>query len=231
MRKQELRATLARIQPDEALVTATLARVREQKERQSKRGVNTYAFTYRLAGAMCALLLLIGVGFGVGGDQIASPVADTPDTYTRTQFNDVGDPISTTSMMGEDEVGKTEDKAKTQTTSNERIAAAIEELRAIAAAYDGDWVLLQGDVQSCYFLPAEDGRTTCAVALGVDHIHDASGDALSVEDVVSAEIRFEDDAEMQMFVDAMGTKLCLLLIPRDGTGAASLQIEKYIILE
>jgi hypothetical protein len=65
----------------------------------------------------------------------------------------------------------------------------------------------------------------------VDHIHDASGDALSVEDVVSAEIRFEDDTEMQTFVDTMGTKLCLLLIPRDGTGAASLQIEEYIILE
>ena len=231
MRKQELRATLAQIQPDEALVTATLARVREQKEKQSKRGVNPYAFTYRLAGAMCALLLLIGVGFGVGSDKIASPVADTPDTYTRTQFNDVGDPISTTSTTGKNEVGKTEDKQKTPTASNERIAAAIEELRAVAATYDGDWVLLQGDVQSCYFLPAEDGRAMCAVALGVDHIHDASGDAISVEDVVSAEIRFEDDAEMQTFADAMGTKLCLLLIPRDGTGAASLQIEEYIILE
>lgn len=228
MRKEELRASLGRIRPEESLIQQTLLRVQEQKERQARR-FNPFAYTYRLAGAMCALLLLVGFGLGVAGDRISSPVADTPDSYTRTQFNDVAEPIASSQehALPEDEQGT----LPADTAESAHIEAAVQALREIAQQLDCEWVLLQGQVNGCYFLPGQDEVSVCAVALGVDQIHDASSESILVEDMVSAEIRFADGAQMQTFVDAMGAKLCLVLIPNEGSGESALQIEEYIIIE
>lgn len=228
MRKEELRASLGRIRPEEALIQQTLLRVQEQKERQARR-FHPFAYTYRLAGAMCALLLLVGMGLGVAGDRISSPVADTPDTYTRTQFNDVAEPAILS--QEHDPVAADQGTLPADTTESARIEAAVKELREIARQLDCDWVLLQGQVNGCYFLPGQDEVSVCAVALGVDQIHDASSESILVEDMVSAEIRFTDGAQMQTFVDAMGAKLCLILIPNEGASESTLQIEEYIIIE
>jgi hypothetical protein len=160
-------------------------------------------------------------------------VADTPDTYTRTQFNDVADPISSLKEGGvtADEASEVPVTDEALTQDNNRIEAALEELRSIANALDCDWVLLQGQVNACYFLPPQEGNSVCAVALAVDQIHGASGEDICLEELVSAEICFSDDAQMQTFVDTMGAKLCLILIPRDGAQERALQIEKYIIIE
>ncbi len=66
MKKEDLRSALGRIQPREALISATLARMRGEREKQDSTQhsfVSSPAFNrgVRLAGAFCVLALVIGI--------------------------------------------------------------------------------------------------------------------------------------------------------------------------
>ena len=63
MKEQDLRRCFSKIKPSESLVSDTIRRINEAGERQSARA--SFRFSYRLASAMCALVLVIGLGVAV----------------------------------------------------------------------------------------------------------------------------------------------------------------------
>ena len=61
--KQELKQCFERIEPSEALIRETLRRMQEVREGRESAPVRmpSFAFGYRLVGALCALLLVCGL--------------------------------------------------------------------------------------------------------------------------------------------------------------------------
>ena len=85
MKKEELKASLGRIQPREELVNSTLARIHEQQARERSSTKQTGGFFpavynrgLRVAGAVCAFALVFSIGFAVaklgGVDPTVTPV-------------------------------------------------------------------------------------------------------------------------------------------------------------
>jgi hypothetical protein len=76
MKRQELRACFDRIQPREELIRSTLEGIRGvQENNHPVCTMPTYAFATRLAGAACALVLLVGVGVSLGRNVVVAPDA------------------------------------------------------------------------------------------------------------------------------------------------------------
>ena len=66
MKKNELKASLGRIRPREELINSTIMKVVEQKRRQERRFyLPSYSFGMRLAGAVCAFVLVFFMGMGI----------------------------------------------------------------------------------------------------------------------------------------------------------------------
>jgi len=76
MKKKDLKAALGRIQPREELVSMTLAKMKNEKEKREERRSFTPMFSrgMRLAGALCAFALVFCIGFLVARQGIDNPV-------------------------------------------------------------------------------------------------------------------------------------------------------------
>ena len=104
MKKNDLKASLGRIRPREELINSTLANIAEQKERQQRRVfVPSYSFNMRLAGAVCALLLVFGLGFVIARQEINKPDVRTLGQLEQTEA--ITDGISMLSLDDELENG------------------------------------------------------------------------------------------------------------------------------
>ena len=86
MKKNDLKASLGQIRPREELISSTIKKVAEQKERQERRFfLPSYSFGMRLAGAVCALVFVFFMGMGIarldanvaGGNDVNTPGART----------------------------------------------------------------------------------------------------------------------------------------------------------
>ena len=99
MKKEELKASLGQIKPREELIEATLAKMREQKEKQDNKKyifVPNFNRGLRLAGAFCAFALVFCIGFFAaketnpqvtpGGDIVIA--REALDATTISEFED-----------------------------------------------------------------------------------------------------------------------------------------------
>lgn len=240
MKKEELRAALHRIKPDEALICRTLDEIHTREARKERR-TSPYAFGYRLVGAMCAFILMIGIGVSVGKDWVASPMEDTPQTYQRTAFHlagqedgAAGDAIEKNGMampmtLQEDIY------AENPQSESANAEATVEELRIKAAGGEQDYALLQGSISGIYVLSREEGENVCSIAIGITKVwqggtKEALRDALRAEqEIVNVSVSFSEEEEMWRFIDSMGEEFCAVLI-FDGEKEI-LQIAEYKFFE
>ncbi len=201
MKKNELKNALGRIRPREQLIQNTLARIDAQREREATR---TPLFSpawnkgVRLAGAFCAIALVIGIG--VVALRSNRPAIDPP-------------PI-------------TRSLAELQTTDVETVGFDLAALTVDEDAPNG-WIIVSGKSESLIFEAlregdAEAGITSRAkVCFAADKMLERSESLivdLEKEDpALTVHIAFYGQESADRFSNAAGGDLLLKLTP-DGQG-------------
>ncbi|MBQ7337105.1 MAG: hypothetical protein IJW40_01490 [Clostridia bacterium] len=241
MNENDLRRTFGRITPDETLIRATIEKVEAQKYTaaakaaahmtQSTRKSSPYAIAYRLAGAACALVLMVSVGISLGKDTLLPSAGNETQSYARAQFNDTASEAEISAYSGDDPMPATTDEVvqpfalPPADTAECYDRAAIDEM-AVRAAQSGDnWLILDATLSSCYILPAsEDGRYGCVVAFDGIRILDMASDAQAsaalfsdTTDTPAVCVYFEDEASRSALIDAMGARMCVSVLLDDPT--------------
>ena len=189
MKKNELKASLGKIQPREELVSATISAVREQKERQERRFVlPSYSFGMRLAGAVCAFALVFCIGFIAAKQNVNTPDARTLGQLEQTEATTDG--VSMLSLEGEYENGYI------------LINGSIDSMSFIG--------LTDNDVQA-------NAVRRCKVSITANGLVERS-ESLSVDlnkssAVVEAEIVFYDNDVMNAFFDQSTGEMLIRLTP------------------
>ena len=78
MKEQDLRRCFSKIKPSESLVSDTIRKINEAEQKQSARV--GFRFSYRLASAVCALVLVLGLGVAVLYNPTMIPTAHESDS-------------------------------------------------------------------------------------------------------------------------------------------------------
>ncbi len=216
MKKNDLRSTLGAIRTREELVRSTMEKIEAQRAQSEKREESKrfdFSFGMRLAGAMCALMIVVGIG--IYGARINPPL-DTGSNYGFDRAHE---------LNGEDDAS---DEASALNGLSEA-SLAIEKLAAEAEHIDGDWAIISGTAEACYFAGGEeaDGESHCIIAMSVEKVERTSGISLDSAEL-SAEIVFESDAEWQNFINGLSSKACFLLSVSEGENGHIWTVEKFI---
>ena len=206
MKKEELKASLDRIQPREELINSTLAKVHEQQAKEHRKQTKETTFFpavyqrgLRLAGAVCAFALVFSIGFAVarlgGTDPITTPngpgakLAGTLDTDNVS--NNYGVHTATYSLIGADE-----------------------------------WIALRGNVTTLHFSDlTEDelamgalagGKVTISVQSIEGRSEELSRKTISTE--ITADFLLYDTESLNLLVNASESDLLIRLIPTEEDG-------------
>ena len=228
MKKEDLRKAFGKIKPSEALIDDTLTLLRTGEKRSERRERSTFSFTYRLAGAMCAFAIMVGVGVAFGKDIILSPAEDTPGAYGRDAFNEVDAfrPNSAPSGMEADmlvETPRNDELDESELNANKSLAVA--ELVSKGESLGGKWTVVYGTLDGCYFL-----SDSCVAAISV--IENCGGAELEISDnTLVAELQLEDGAGESELFDAVGDFVCLLVAEDSDVGSVSYKIADCTVLK
>ena len=192
--KQELKQCFERIEPSEALIRDTLRRMQEVREGRESAPVRmpSFAFGYRLVGALCALLLVLSVGVVFVGR------TGLPNAVRSGVPTDEGAPLSISEQPHEGDAHE--------------ITAALtgcEDMIERAKAYGEDYAVLAGVVESMYFVHADE-----AVALIAPQTiaqMNVTKESLSWENAESGTlavtVRLSDVELVQQLVDAVALEV------------------------
>lgn len=199
MKKEQLRASFARIQPREALVQATLERICEQRARGAVDGKRqSLGFATRLATAACALLLVIGVGvMAARNGLLPSSDAVLASDDERTA------PLTVDGQSAEGD-------AAVEPQSG---FVGCEDMIAAARGYGSDWAVGSATVEGVYLA---EGMVTLRMTAVADHAA-SEGAAWSEGDALVAYFD-TNNAELCALMTDMGDVLAGLHVEqRDGT--------------
>lgn len=227
MKKEELRAALHRVQPDEALIRRTLNEIRRQRASKPNRRPS-FASGYRLVGAACALLLVVGIGSMVT-DFSHAPSSGAPEARARS-----GNPVTASAESASPGATSEIVSGQTGSSNEDAVNLAVDELLAAASQLQSEWMLLQGSLQNIYLRSASDGSSVCAVSIHVAKVWETGetiGADVPVQDEdILAEICFTDHAEMERFAASMGSEICFIWI-RGESGTETPKIAAYQLCE
>ena len=218
MRKEELRASLAKIQPREELIISTINKMNEQRLGiRQKRSFGTRAFAYRLATALCALVVVMGLGVFSGVNQMSLPDAENP--LLRGADVTTGDSgVSPASLSGDD----------------------VEMLSAMARSKGGEWAIVEGHVQSCFFLELTEEQKRdgviflCGVEIVTTAISEGTLDAslLPTEsESLSAVIKFTDAEAANEFFSVHDAPILFSIRPLADSESHVWSVDDYIIIK
>lgn len=226
MRKEDLREAFGKIKPSDALIDDTINAIRNGQRVNSRNEKNGFAFTYRLAGAMCAFAVLIGVGVTFGKDIVLRPSEDTPATYERTAFNDVDvfRPATIPTGLEADSIIPSAPQNDSEELPEIK-SEAIAELEEKAEAFGEGWSVIYGTVDGCYFVDEN-----CFAIFSVEQV--CAGSSLTGEEsaiVIAPDA--ENDGEEQRLVDSIGSKVCALVIPQETDGDTRYTVSEIKILK
>jgi hypothetical protein len=200
MKKEELKASLDKIQPREELVNLTLARIHEQKARENRRDWFTSSTIYgkglRLAGAACAFVLVFSIGFTAARLGLDDPTAPpTPD-------------VRLAGTLDTDQVGNNYDA----------------NVASYALMDAEEWIVVRGNTASIQFIDLTEeqsamgaiagGRGTISVESIEGRSNEFSRSTISTELV--ADVLFYDTDSLNLLVNAAETDLLIRLIPTEG---------------
>ncbi len=205
MKKEELKASLGRIQPREELVNSTLAKIHEQKARQERATIQTGGFFpavynrgLRVAGAVCAFALVFSIGFAVaklgGVDPTVTPVdpgAKMAGTLDTDVVNNSGLNVVMYAALGEEEW-----IAVRGNVASLRFADLTEEQSAMGA---------MASVEVCIAVKSIEGRS-----------EEFSRETINRE--ITATVLLYDTETLNALVNASTTDLIIRLMPTDNDG-------------
>ena len=217
MKKEDLREAFGKIKPSDALIDDTINAIRTGQRVNTRREKNSFGFTYRLAGAMCAFAVLLGVGVTFGKDIVVRPYEDTPAAYERTAFNDVEvfRPVTSPAGLEADAIIPSAPESDSEELDDKK-SEAIVALKEKAKELGEGWSLIYGTVDGCYFV-GED----CFAILSVEEI--CSGSSLESEE---SAIVIENEGDEQSLVDSIGSKVCALILPQTADGQTEYKVEE-----
>jgi len=191
MKRSELRSALGKVRPSEELITKTLDLMESETQKRIPKfevRQSNFAFAYRLAGAMCALILVIGVGIYFGRDTVVSPVADSGAGYQRTAFN-------------ADTAAK--DTAKTELLNGAEDAAA-----SLSQKAEGSWNVFEGEVVAVKCSP----ENTVVFSI---YKHHASATGYTMTETAEelnnegVTLTVPDGEVMDALINSMGSTVCI----------------------
>ena len=133
MKEQDLRRCFSKIKPSESLVSDTIRRINEAGEKQSARA--SFRFSYRLASAMCALVLVIGLGVAV----LYNPTM-IPKTHE-------GETAAQMSLVS----GRTAEDETESALPVSCDTALLERMTEDAKRTGGEYAVFFGSLDGCYF--------------------------------------------------------------------------------
>lgn len=224
MKKEELCAALQQVQPDEDLIRRTLDGIHEQNEK-TRNPSRFRAYGYRVAGAICTLAVIIGLG--LYSHLVFSPASNSSDAASLkvAQSNDIGISAAAAPSAA---VYAAEDASDLRTLED-----VVAQLHIQAAEIDSEWVLMQGSVRDIYFQSSDNGISVCLVALRVVKVWECSENAVFLQEQgedITAEIRFTDELEMECFAGTIGSGICTLLSLSDASENSPI-IAGYLLYE
>lgn len=200
MNKNDLRKALGQVQPDEELICRTLDKI-HRREMPKTRPIWTPAFQFRLAGALCALIAMIGLSTSAA--RFARFASPDPQP---TSSQDLSPNIVSVDVFG----------GRPQALQSMSAQSAVARLRAQTAQLQSGWVLVQGSLEEVHLNAPTENGWSCSITLSVAKIWDMGGSP-SQEAVlgqnITAELFFEKDSEMTLLADAVGCQLCVLWVP------------------
>jgi len=222
MKKEDIKIALNKITPREELIESTLERMAEKEEKQSIFSFfSQNSFSYRLATAVCSLILVVGIGFALGRTYTPSDITD----------NSIVDP--------QERIIAHEGTSSEAASPSIAMVDDTQALIAAASSFDSDWVVVNGCMDAYYFLPLTESDSEASIAyrciVNISSIEIADY-SLSSEikipesgDSISAEICFNSQSTMQTFVNAMNSKINLHLIANPEGSDTAWQIMHYVI--
>ncbi len=205
MKKEELKASLDKIQPREELVDLTLARIHEQKNRARRRAEHREWFSpstvsgmgMRLAGAACAFALVFSIGFTVarlGTDDPTAPPA--PDVR----------------LAG--------------TLDTDQVAGNYDMNVAAYSMPEEEWIVVRGNTASIQFCDLTEEQSAMGalaggkVTIAVESIEGRSDEfsRATISTELVADVLFYDTDSLNLLVNASETDLLIRLIPTEEDG-------------
>ena len=227
MKKEDLRQAFAKIKPSEALINDTIMAVQTGQKVNRRNEKPAFSFTYRLAGAVCAFAVLLGVGVTFGKDIVLSPTEDTPAAYERTAFNDVDvfRPATVPSGLEADAIIP----PVVDTPSDDELAdkkdEAIAFLKEKANSLEGEWSLIYGAVDGCYFVSGG-----CFAIISAEEI--CAGETIDGgEEGLLVKLEFENDGDAEALTDAIGGSVCILVTSETADGETAYKASEIKILK
>ncbi len=211
MNERELRKALGRVQPSEELIRKTLNRIEEKRrEEHPVYRVPAYGFARRLAGAMCALVLLVGLG--IAGLQ--------------------GNPDLVPHVVREGEVGSIHQQVPDEMPGTGEWEETMAALVAEAKSSSEDYAVVRGFLEGCYFAEVSEAEAAagvlyrCVLAVRVDKIT-AQTTALTPGAQLQVEYLLHEEEALQALLNTVGSQAGLWLAPGE---AGSWQMQELLPL-
>ena len=132
MKEQDLKRCFSKIKPSESLIRSTTEKIGELGTAREKTG---FRFSYRLASAMCALVLVIGLGVAVLYNPTMIPTAESTESSA---------PMSLVS-------GRTSDDGADLVMAATCDTAVLERMTEDGMAEGGEYAVFFGSFDGCYF--------------------------------------------------------------------------------
>ena len=213
MNKNGLRQTLGSIHASDELVASTIAKIEARKHGSEARGGFGFGAGFRVALAACAFMLVIGLGiYGA----ITNPPIDADDEIDAVRAAEASCFETTEETENSHGLGE----------STEKLGALLSESENI----DGDWVIISGVAEACFFAGGEDAsdKNTCIITVAVDGVEYTFGGIAPAGNEISLTVSFENESEMMSFIDNSSEKAYFLITPDDKGGDTTLRVKKFI---
>lgn len=210
MKKEDIKNSLSRIVPREELVEATVSLIREKRERRERTSFFCAgSFAYRLTGAACALAVVIGIGAAAAKSFV---------------------------WIGADTDGQPRLQRVAEETFLEQHKREAQPLVATASSFGHAWAVVNGCLDSCYFVPlteeeAEQGIAAhCIVEISSAEVIDSSleKDALGIGEELCADIYFSDTATADDFTMHIAQRLNFHIFTDAHVGTTVFEIRRYM---
>ncbi len=205
MKKSELKATLGSLRAGDGIVEKTMLAIRQHRQEERREPFFLrMGYGVRLAGAACALLMVIGIA----GIIIRSP-----------------EPPADSGIV--QKANENADTAEAQNTSYTTSSQdSFDLLSAEAQKCTGEWAIIKGSVIYASIAgDAPEGTYALDVRISLTEKDKLSSESIQLSDSVEANALFSDEAERQKLIDSIDEPLSLL-IEKDGNG--SWKIKKIV---
>lgn len=212
MNKNDLVTTLGSIRAPEELIRSTMARIDKREAAKENKGFFRMGTGFRVAFAACALALVIGLGI-YGG--ITNPPIVADDNLR---------------VASEDDVMMLSLEENDNSYGIALASSEIDELLCESENIDGDWAIVSGTTEACYFAGGEEGAREfrCVIAVSLKGVETTSGGIAPTDKEMSFELVFPNENEMNEFINNCSAQTYFLVAADERDGNTAWVVKKFI---